>query len=536
MGANVERSQAEAAPETAAPARPAAGPVFDWRSTLWAGAACAAALAIAYFGTYRSMVEVWERSETFAHGFVVPPIVAWLVWRKRGEIARIQPRPSLLGLPLIAILSLAWLAGWAANVLAVQQLAAVLLIPAVVLTVAGPEVLRALRFPIAFLLFAVPVGEFLVPLLTEYTARFTVAMLQLVGVPVSREGLYFKVPGGNWEISKACSGIRYLMATVAVGTLFAHLNYRTRKRKLQFVALSIIVPVFANWVRAFLIVMAGYLSDMKIATGVDHIIYGWIFFSAVTLALCWFGARWREPAAPAATGPTSAAADRAQPAPSRAPWVAGFLALTLMIAPPAWAQHIDRMTESLLPRPGLLAPIAMAPWRGPFETEDTWRPVFANPDEETRKVYRQGAEAVQYFSAFYGKQKQGAELINSENRVYDRKSWRRVSSTERTVSLGGRSLRVIETSLYLESVLGPQRRIVWHWYLVGGSPTTNPYLAKFLDARSKISGTTAGSAVVVVASDYDTRPEAAREVLKDFLAEHLTSIERGIRKTARGAL
>jgi exosortase A len=528
-------SSASPATEAKATVEPTRRPTPAWRATLWAAAACALALSVAYFATYRSMVETWKRSETFAHGFVVVPIVAWLVWRKVGELMRVAPSPALWGLPLVGVLSLAWLGGWAANVLAVQQLAAVFLIPAVILTLAGPAAVRTLAFPLAFLLFAVPVGEFIVPLLTDYTARVTVAGLQLVGVPVSQEGLYFRVPGGHWEISKACSGIRYLMATVAVGALFAHLNFRTRKRRLQFLALSVVVPIVANWIRAFLIVMTGYLSDMKLATGVDHIIYGWIFFSFITLGLCWFGARWREPDAAPEPVPFSAS-DPGTSSPFRrgALWAAVALALVLLTAPPAWAQHVDRMTESLLPRPAAIAPMALSPWRGPFTTEDTWQPVFADPDDQTRKVYRHGTDAVHYFAAYYGKQRQGAELINSVNRVYDRKTWRRISETERSVPLGGRTLRVIETSLYLESVYGPQRRIVWHWYFVGGNPTTNPYLAKFLDARSKVQGTAGGSAVVAVASDYETRPEAAREVLKDFLGTHLFSIERGLRKVARG--
>ena len=526
-------SPASPAAQSKASAQPAPRPTPAWRATLWAVAACGAALSVAYFGTYQSMVETWKRSETFAHGFVVVPIVVWLVWRKRGDLMRVQPSPSLWGLPLIAGLSLAWLGGWAANVLAVQQLAVVFLVPALLFTLAGPAAVRTLAFPLAFLLFAVPVGEFFVPVLTDYTARVTVAGLQLVGVPVSQEGLYFRVPGGHWEISKACSGIRYLMSTVAVGALFAHLNFRTKVRRLQFLALSVVVPIVANWIRAFLIVMTGYLSDMKLATGVDHIIYGWIFFSFITLGLCWFGTRWREPDAP--PEPASLPA----PSPTRqfrrgALWAAGVLSLALLVAPPAWAQHVDRMTESLLPRPAAIAPLALSPWRGPFTTEDTWQPVFADPDDQTRKVYRHGSDAVHYFAAYYGKQRQGAELINSVNRVYDRKTWRRVSETERSVPLGGRTLRVIETSLYLESVYGPQRRIVWHWYSVGGNPTTNPYLAKFLDARSKVQGTAGGSAVVAVASDYETRPEAAREVLRDFLGTHLSSIERGLRKVARG--
>jgi hypothetical protein len=57
---------------------------------------------------------------------------------------------------------------------------------------------------------------------------------------------------------------------------------------------SIIVPIIANWLRAYMIVMLGHLSGNRLAVGVDHLIYGWVFFGVVILAMFWIGARWRE--------------------------------------------------------------------------------------------------------------------------------------------------------------------------------------------------------------------------------------------------
>ena len=65
-----------------------------------------------------------------------------------------------------------------------------------------------------------------------------------------------------------------------------------------FVALSVIVPIIANGMRAYMIVMIAHLSDMKLALGVDHLIYGWVFFGIVMLLLFWIGSFWREIPAP----------------------------------------------------------------------------------------------------------------------------------------------------------------------------------------------------------------------------------------------
>ena len=94
---------------------------------------------------------------------------------------------------------------------------------------------------------------------------------------------------------EACSGIRYLIASMTLGTLYAYLNYDSTQRRLLFIALSAIVPIVANGLRAFLIVMIGHHSDMKLATGVDHLVYGWLFFGVVMFFLFSLGALFSEP-------------------------------------------------------------------------------------------------------------------------------------------------------------------------------------------------------------------------------------------------
>jgi exosortase/archaeosortase family protein len=160
--------------------------------------------------------------------------------------------------------------------------------------VLGWTVARRIAFPLFFLLFAVPFGDFTQPKLMEWTAHATVFGLRLTGVPVFSEGQNLVIPSGSWSVVEACSGVRYLIASVTVGTLFAYLTYSSLKRRLLFVGVSIIVPIIANWLRAYMIVMLGHLSGNRLAVGVDHLIYGWVFFGVVILAMFWIGARWRE--------------------------------------------------------------------------------------------------------------------------------------------------------------------------------------------------------------------------------------------------
>src|SRR5207302_659360 len=122
-----------------------------------------------------------------------------------------------------------------------------------------------LVFPLAFLLFAVPAGELLIPTLIEWTADFTYHAIRLSGVPMYREGNHFILPTGYWSIVEACSGIRYIIASLMVGTIYAAVAYRSALRRALFIAASILVPIVANWLRAYMIVMLGHLSNNKLA-------------------------------------------------------------------------------------------------------------------------------------------------------------------------------------------------------------------------------------------------------------------------------
>ncbi|MEE9141505.1 MAG: exosortase, partial [Gammaproteobacteria bacterium] len=150
----------------------------------WIAGIAVVGLFAVLFPTYRSMIEIWMRSDTFAHGFLIVPICIWLVWRQRDELADINPKVAPIGLLAAALLSFVWLLGNLADIIVVQQLAATVLVPAVVWAVLGTDVLRVLAFPLGYLIFAVPFGEVLIQPLMEFTASFTVKAVQLTGIPI----------------------------------------------------------------------------------------------------------------------------------------------------------------------------------------------------------------------------------------------------------------------------------------------------------------------------------------------------------------
>jgi exosortase/archaeosortase family protein len=309
--------------------------------------------------------------------------------------------------------------------------------------------------------------------MVEATATFTVLALQATGVPVYREGLNFVISSGNWSVVEACSGIRYLMASVCVGVLFAHLNYRSARRRLAFVVAAVLVPVVANWLRAYLIVMLGHLTNNRLAAGVDHLVYGWVFFGFVMMLMFLVGARYTDlPVGPLNSEPADGALDQPAAADLAAPTMptrgvqaglAGVMGAVLALAP-LMAGSVMHGNASRLEVASW--PAAPAGWQGPRPLDpaaQVWRPRFVGPDEEALVLYAaEGAErdagaagaagvagaagaagaAVGLHQAVYRHQTREHKLLSSENVLLpvDHPHWRMVPYSGEPLRLGPQGL------------------------------------------------------------------------------------------------
>ena len=480
---------------------------------------------LAWYGdTVQSMVAIWQRSDTFAHGFLIAPISAWMIWQRRHAVATLDLRPDFRALPLLALVGFGWLLGQLAGASVAQQFGVALMIPLVVWAILGTAVVRTLAFPLFFLLFAVPFGEFLESPLMEYTADFTVATLRLTGIPVYREGQFFMIPSGSWSVVEACSGLRYLIASVTVGFLYAYLTYRSLRRRAIFVALSVIVPIVANWLRAYMIVMIGHLSEMKYAVGVDHLIYGWLFFGIVMLILFWIGSFWREDLDPRPAALRSvllAARDHS----SLAAIMVATIAVAGLVA--VWPVAAARLEAAgAYGPPALQAPLAAGDWQPVAGRLTDWTPRFLSPSALVNQGYgNQGTHAGLYVG-YYRNQRPGAQLISSQNTLVastDR-GWRNIGETRRTLVFDQGELSLTEAKLRGRS----NSLFVWRWYWVDGRYIVNPYWAKLLQAKSRLLGRGDDGAVVIVYALYDDRPQAAEPALKDFVGAMLPAITQSL--------
>jgi exosortase A len=484
----------------------------SWRVALPVMLLVVVVILAAYWETCVRIVSIWTRSQTFTHGFLVVPIVAWLIWRKRTRLAEIAPHPDLRALPLVILAGLAWLLGELTATNAVTFLALVTLLLLAVVTVLGLPVARAIAFPLFYTYFAVPVGEFVMPQMMGWTADFTVQALVWTGIPVYREGQQFVIPSGSWSVVEACSGVRYLIASVVVGTLYAYLNYRSLGRRLTFIGVSIVVPIVANWLRAYLIVMLGHLSGNKLAVGVDHIIYGWVFFGVVMLMMFWIGARWSEHTDVEAAVPSSVPGD-ASVSPSRL-WVAAAAIVAVAVLPHAWLAATERAAVRHDGAPPQLNLAAPAGWQS-SERSIQWRPAYAHPTAETQAEFTSGTSRVGIFIGYYHAQDYEHKLIASTNALVHSSdaNWLRTGSASRSITIDGASHRIRTAELRGP---GARRLIVWQWYWIDGKITASDHLAKVWQAVNRLMGKGDDSVVVILYAPEDT-PGNGESALESFV-------------------
>jgi len=520
--------QATAAQDTAAPVRrPSAGP-SGARNALLVAAVMLLPILI-YFSTAASIVAIWERSDTFAHGYVILPISLWLIWRRRADLEVLPVRPFWPALVLLAGCGVAWLLASLVDVQIVSQYALAAMLPLTVLALLGRQITRAIAFPLAFILFGVPVGDSLIPPLIDITANFTIDALRLTGIPVLRDGNSFSIPSGNWSVVEACSGLRYLISSITLGCLFAYLTYRSAKRRALFILASILIPVAANGVRAYTIVMIGHLSGMTLAVGVDHLIYGWAFFGLVMLLLFWVGSFWREDhEAPVADARPQAPRTPALPTPLPQIAAAGLALAVTIGAFPAYARYLEA--------PGAVPAVELARFQPATPAVDAftdWEPDYPKASAQQRSFHQTSLQPVGAEVRYYRDSKGGAKLISSTNRLgWDKPGLlREVSATLRTHNVAGRQLMVRET--VLSASVGGSKMLAWHWYWIGGNMTTSNYVGKLLQMKQKLLTGSGDGAVVMVFSQYDENPDNARAALREFLTSNLIPLEAALASNQR---
>ncbi len=504
---------------TQAPAEPpqptAAGLRKAWGVSLAIFAVCSLALGWIFWNEIAAAVRVWNTSRTYGHAYFILPISLFLLYRLRHRLAAVRPRAAPWALLPMVGLTLLWVIGDLANLMVVKQFAIVGLWQSLFLLVLGAEAARVALFPLAYLYLAVPFGYSVIPMLQDVTAQMVVHLLRLTGMPVFLDGYFIQIPSGAFLVAEACSGVRYLIVSVALGILAAYLFFRSWKRRLLFVGLSILVPIVANGIRAYGIVMLAHLSDYELAVDVDHIIYGFVFLGIVTLTLLGIAAVLRDRSDPLMDdqpGPAGAPQPRRAGLGLPGQALLGALAVLAIFGAQTWLAVAKAPPDTAAIR--LRPPAAMAPWAAAETTAPQWLPRLPGADATLHQAYRRDDGEVELHVSYFAYQREGAEAISDVNNLLgDSQKWRLIGVRRSEIELPGGPHPLNEMVLRK----GGETYLLWVWYRIGGEATNSRILGKLLEMKAIAFGGERAAAVVAIGAKVSEDNEQTKALLGAFL-------------------
>jgi exosortase A len=383
-----------------------------WRMPLVQLGSAWAALIVLFLSDWRDMAAQWWDSSTYNHILLIPLILAWLAGQRLDVVARIAPRGWWPGLVIMGGACFLWVLGEFAGLSLARQLAAVVMLQGTALALLGPRVAAAMLFPLCYMLFLVPAGDELIPFLQTITAQLTMALLALTQIPAEIDGVFITTRFGYFEVAEACSGVKFLIAMVAYGTLVSNVCFKSWPRRAGFMALSVAVPVLANGLRAWGTIFIAGKVGIEFASSFDHVFYGWFFF-ALVMALV-MGAGWKffdrpidDPMADASAivaSPLLARLEQFGIRPAAALALSGALALGAM----GWGQAASRLEA---PLPEILVLPSVPGWHLASEPAHyAWAPLHGGADRRLKARYADNAGHIVDISfALYAAQRDGQE-------------------------------------------------------------------------------------------------------------------------------
>jgi len=262
--------------------------ITPWQTAIATFGLYAVWLIVACLPSFSTMVQTWLTS-TYNHGFAVAPFSLFLIWSMRKRRAAITPRPWITALWGVGVSTILWLAGRYIDAQLVEHVAIVSLLISGAAFIFGKQLAGLWHFPLLFLYFMVPFGEVLTPMLRIMTAFVTTGLLNLSGFTAALDGLIITTSGGRFHIAEACSGLRFLLASTIISSVFAYYTFSSWRKFLLFFSAAIAIALTANILRVSIVIGMATLAGDASTVVEDHMLLGWVFYATALMVVIMLG-------------------------------------------------------------------------------------------------------------------------------------------------------------------------------------------------------------------------------------------------------
>jgi len=261
----------------------------SYRTTLLKLAIVIACLLLLYFRILQGLVSDWVRMPDFSHGFLIPIVSLYFVYERRKSLSALNPSTSWAGFGLLVFGILLYLLGNLATEFFTMRFSMLVVLGGIILFLLGKECFKTLLFPLAFLIFMIPIPSVLMDRITFpmqlFASKVAARSLDLIGIPVLREGNIIQLANTSLEVAEACSGIRSLISLLALSVVFAYFSQNKTWKRIVLVLSTFPIAIIANAARVTGTgILAHHYGD-QVAQGFFHGFSGWILFVVAFVCL-----------------------------------------------------------------------------------------------------------------------------------------------------------------------------------------------------------------------------------------------------------
>ena len=472
-----------------------------WKQPLWIWGALAASLLlmVAIFSEgLTNLVATWESREEYSHGYLIPFVVAFLIWQKKEILQRIKFGGSWAGVALVVLGLILYVMGELSTLYVIVQYSFLLVLTGAILALVGWQAFKKIWVPVLILAFMIPLPNFILRTLSSelqlISSQLGVLVIKGFGISVLLEGNVIDLGIYKLQVVEACSGLRYLFPLMTFGFITAYF-YKAEMWKRIFIFISTIpITVLMNSFRIGVIGVTVEYWGTSMAEGFLHDFEGWAVFMACTGVLfleMWlltkFGKERQPLSAVFAIDLPANSSGNIQTKPRSLPPSFIGVATLLLFVTVANMFMPDRQEIQPQRKDFAVFPLEFDGWQG---KEDHLEKIFIDAlkfEDYIMANYRDNdSREVNFYVAYYGSQRKG-ESAHSPRTCIPGGGWKIESMDQRTIDgiqVNNSALRVNRTIISM----GEHKQLVYYWFQQRGRVITNEYLVKwylFWDALTK---------------------------------------------------
>jgi exosortase A len=434
-------------------------------------------IIIIFLPTWSSLFSVWATLDhAYSHGSISTLLAIYALYSRKTEINNTPQTTNYIAIIALFFTSFTWFITQYIQI----QIAGQLLLPAIIFfTIAGKFGLNIANqsiIPLMYIMLGIPVWDYLVPFLQAITTFVAGGILNLINIPVFIQGNFISIPFGTFQVAGGCSGVRYLLSAMTLSLFFA------QKSPKKTIILTLLTGIFfgllANWIRVFLIILIGHMTEMTSSLVKDHDTFGWVVFGASLIpAFFVFGIiekKTKQNSKPIINNETS---KNNTPSIQTSHLGLSLLLLSLSIGPALLLIQTNQSINTTQYKFSHTPP--NSDWIH-IESNNNWSPILKGAYLYQNIAFQNKTDRSQIHinNIFFGTEEQGKELISDDHKLLGNDNW-----NKKPLASGIQLPNSVKVSPAVVSY-NNQTKLVYHYYKVGNTETPNKLLAKLAQIQT----------------------------------------------------